>query len=155
MRYAAISYDWWTEIFSDGDHDWATTGSRRAYFLLTSWKPTSRLLYRISFCQRNSMISSFCCSLNVVTTFFFLSFTLVVLWQSLTLSIFAFGALWWHPSKSFKITTKFNDRNYRCLLFCCRSQNETLCSHPLDRNIPFYRCLRFFYPGLLSRPRLW
>ena len=23
-------------------------------------------------------------------------------------------------------------------------------SHPLDKNIPFYRCLRFFYPGLLS-----
>ena len=23
------------------------------------------------------------------------------------------------------ITTKFKDRNYRCLLFCCRSQNET------------------------------
>ena len=27
-------------------------------------------------------------------------------------------------------------------------------SHPLDKNIPFYRCLRFFYPGLLSQPRL-
>ena len=28
-------------------------------------------------------------------------------------------------------------------------------SHPLDKNIPFYRCLRFFYPGLLSKPRLF
>ena len=27
-------------------------------------------------------------------------------------------------------------------------------SHPLGKNIPFYRCLRFFYPGLLSQPRL-
>ena len=33
------------------------------------------------------------------------------------------------------------------------SQN-TLFSHPLDKNIPFYWCLRFFYPGLLSQPRL-
>ena len=51
----------------------------RLFFLLTSLKPASHLLYRISFCQRNSMISSFCCSLNVVTTFFFLAFELVVL----------------------------------------------------------------------------
>ena len=28
-------------------------------------------------------------------------------------------------------------------------------SLPLDKNIPFYRCLRFFYPGLLSQPRLY
>ena len=28
-------------------------------------------------------------------------------------------------------------------------------SHPLDKNIPFYRCQRFFYPGLLPQPRLW
>ena len=34
-------------------------------------------------------------------------------------------AFWWHPSKSFKINTKFKDRNYRCLLICCRSQSET------------------------------
>ena len=27
-------------------------------------------------------------------------------------------------------------------------------SHPLHKNIPFYRCLRFFYPSLLSLPRL-
>ena len=27
-------------------------------------------------------------------------------------------------------------------------------SHPLDKNIPFYRCQRFFYPGLLSQSRL-
>ena len=27
-------------------------------------------------------------------------------------------------------------------------------SHPLDKNIPFYRCLRFFYSGLLSQPWL-
>ena len=27
-------------------------------------------------------------------------------------------------------------------------------SHALDKNIPFHRCLRFFYPGLLSQPRL-
>ena len=26
-------------------------------------------------------------------------------------------------------------------------------SHPLDKNITFYRYLRFFYPGLLSQPR--
>ena len=26
-----------------------------------------------------------------------------------------------------------------------------LFSHPLDKNIPFYRCLRFFYPSLLSQ----
>ena len=29
-----------------------------------------------------------------------------------------------------------------------------LFSHPLDKNIPFYRCLRFFYSGLLAQPRL-
>ena len=27
-------------------------------------------------------------------------------------------------------------------------------SHRLDKNIPFYRCLRISYPGLLSQPRL-
>ena len=27
--------------------------------------------------------------------------------------------------------------------------------HPLDKNIRFYKCLRFFYSGLLSQPRRW
>ena len=32
----------------------------------------------------------------------------------------------WSPLVAFlKITTKFKDHNYRCLLFCCKSQNET------------------------------
>ena len=31
---------------------------------------------------------------------------------------------------------------------------KTKYSHPADNNIPFYRCLRFFYLGLLSPPRL-
>ena len=36
----------------------------------------------------------------------------------------------------------------------CPLYGSTIFSHPLDKNIPFYRCLRFFYPGLLSQPRL-
>ena len=36
-----------------------------------------------------------------------------------------------------------------------QSQLRMIFSHPLDKNIPFYRCLRFFYLGLLSQPRLW
>ena len=35
-----------------------------------------------------------------------------------------------------------------------RSMEKRRYSHTLDKNIPFYRCLRFIYPGLLSQPRL-
>ena len=39
-------------------------------------------------------------------------------------------------------------------MFVAVAGSEIHVSHPLDKNIPFYRCLRFFYPGLLSQPRL-
>ena len=48
----------------------------------------------------------------------------------------------------------FNKHLCNCMLKVCKLVKIWI-SHPLDKNIPFYRCLRFFYPSLLSQPRLW
>ena len=37
---------------------------------------------------------------------------------------------------------------------CCLPIQMFSFSHPLDKNILFYKCLRFFYPGPLSQARL-
>ena len=52
----------------------------------------------------------------------------------------------WLPLTMYLLATNF------MLSFPTRSGTEF--SHPLDKNIPFYRCVRFFYPGMLSQPRL-
>ena len=105
------SYDWWKEILSDGDHD--LSHDLTATVILTA--PTDHWpLSFLDFCRVNTMAEV---QNNENVAFEIL--------------MYAFICQWWHPSKSFKITTKFKDRNYRCLLFCCKSQSETHWSCPM------------------------